>query len=147
MPITFLRFTALFAKICSAKIKCYYEKRYECYEKLKENTQKLDTICKNLCYITVFGLMNHKNKFCKNFFLSLIGSTAFKLGDLLITFLFFRLFDNALMKAYSLYGRGGGKKSFNESKWVSEFCLFEVSFCCAKKWIEYFPFPFLHCES
>ena len=63
-----------------------------------------------------FGLMNHKNKFCKNFFLSLIGSTAFKLSDLPITFLFFRLFDNALMKAYSLYGRGGGKKSFKETK-------------------------------
>ena len=67
-----------------------------------------------------FGLMNHKNKFCKNFFLSLIGSTAFKLSDLPITFLFFRLFDNALMKAYSLYGRGGAKKSFKETKWVSE---------------------------
>ena len=73
----------------------------------KENVQKLDTICKNLFCKTVFGLMNHKNKFCKNFFLSLIGSTAFK---------FFRLFDNALMKAYSLYGRRGGKKSFKETK-------------------------------
>ena len=80
----------------------------------KENVQKLDTICKNLFCKTVFGLMNHKNKFCKDFFLSLIGSTAFKLSDLLTTFLFFRLFDNALMKA--LNGRRGGKKSFKETK-------------------------------
>ena len=60
--------------------------------------------------------MNHKNKFCKTFFLSLIGSTAFKLTDLLTMFLFFRLFDKALMKACSLYGRRRGKKSFKETK-------------------------------
>ena len=80
----------------------------------KENVLKLDTNCKNLFCKTVFGLMNHKNKFCKDFFLSLIGSTAFKLSDLLTTFLFFRLFDNALMKA--LNSRRGGKKSFKETK-------------------------------
>ena len=31
---------ALFAKICSAKIKCSYEKRYECYEKLYDFQRK-----------------------------------------------------------------------------------------------------------
>ena len=30
----------LFANICSAKIKCYYEKRYECYEKLYDFQRK-----------------------------------------------------------------------------------------------------------
>ena len=82
----------------------------------KENVQKLEMIRKNLFCKTVFGLMNHKNKFCKNLFFSLIGSTAFKLSGLLTIFLFFRLFDNALMKAYSLYGRRCGKKSFKETK-------------------------------
>ena len=56
--------------------------------------------------------MNHKNKLCKKFFLSVIVSTAFKLSDLLTTFLIFKL----LMKAYTLYGRSGGKKSFKETK-------------------------------
>ena len=88
--------------------------------------KKLDMICKNLICKTAFGLMNHKKKFCKNFFLSLIDSAVFKLSDFLTIFLFFRLFDNALMKAYSLYGRCSGKKSFKEteicgvivSKWI-----------------------------
>ena len=78
--------------------------------------KKLDMICKNLICKTAFGLMNHKNKFCKNFFLSLIDSPVFKLSDFLTIFLFFRLFDNALMKAYSLYGRRSGKKFFKETK-------------------------------
>ena len=114
---------------------------------LKENVQKLDTICKNLFCKTDFGLMNYKSKFYKNFFPSLIGSTAFKLSDLLTIFLFFRLFDNALMKAYSLYGRGGGKKSFKETKIcgviVSKWILFIWTFfLLSQKWIEYLPFPF-----
>ena len=46
--------------------------------------------------LVIYGLI------CKNLFLSLIGSTAFKLSDLLTTFLFFRLFNNSLMKAYFL---------------------------------------------
>ena len=70
----------------------------------KENVQKLDTIFKNLFCITVFELMNHKNKFCKIVFLSLIVSTAFHLSD------------NALMKAYFFYGHRGCKKSFKETK-------------------------------
>ena len=81
----------------------------------KENVQKLPKICKNLVWKTVFGLM-YKNKFCKNFFFSLIGSTTFKLSDLLTAFLFFRLFDNALMKAYSLCGHCSSKKSSKETK-------------------------------
>ena len=138
MRITFLRFTAIFAKICFAKIKCYYEKRYECYEKF--------------CSAKLFGLRNHKNKFCKNFFLSLIGSTAFKLSDLLNTFLFFRLFDNALMKAYSLYGRRGGKKSFKETKIceviVTKWILFIWRFFLLSQktnWVS--SISFLHYES
>ena len=109
----------------------------------KENVQKLDTICKNLFCKTVFGLMNHKNKFCKNFFLSLIGSTAFK---------FFRLFDNALVKAYSLYGRRGGKKSFKETKIcgviVSKWVLFIWRFFLLSQkmnWVS--SISFLHYES
>ena len=136
MRITFLRFTAIFAKICFAKIKCYYEKRYECYEKF--------------CSAKLFGLRNHKNKFCKNFFLSLIGSTAFKLSDLLTTFLFFRLFDNALMKA--LNGRRGGKKSFKKTKIcgviVSKWILFIWRFFLLGQkmnWIS--SFSFVHYES
>ena len=82
----------------------------------KENVQKLDTICKNLFWKTVFGLMNHKKKLCKNFFLFLIGSAAFKLSDLPTTILFLRLFDNVLMKAYSLYSHLGGEKSFKKTK-------------------------------
>ena len=118
----------------------------------KENVLKLDTNCKNLFCKTVFGLMNHKNKFCKDFFLSLIGSTAFKLSDLLTTFLFFRLFDNALMKAYSLYGRGGGKKSFKETKIcgviVSKWILFIWRFFLLSEkmnWVS--SISFLHYES
>ena len=118
----------------------------------KENVLKLDTNCKNSFCKTVFGLMNHKNKFCKDFFLSLIGSTAFKLSDLLTTFLFFRLFDNALMKAYSLYGRGGGKKSFKETKIcgviVSKWILFIWRFFLLSEkmnWVS--SISFLHYES
>ena len=40
MQITYLRFTALFVKICSSEIKCYYEKRDECYEKPYEFQRK-----------------------------------------------------------------------------------------------------------
>ena len=94
-----------------------YEKLYDFQRKLtktEHDSQKL--VLQN----SVFGLMNRKNKFCKNFFrkqfLPFIASTAFKLNDLLTTFLFFRLFDNALMKTYSLYGCRGGKKSFQETK-------------------------------
>ena len=119
---------------------------------VKENVQKLDTICKNLFRKTDFGLMNHKSKFCKNFVLSLIGSTAFKLSDLLTIFLFFRLFDNALMKAYSLYGRGGGKKSFKETKIcgviVSKWILFIWTFFLLSQKVNWVSsISFLHYES
>ena len=119
---------------------------------LKENVQKLDTICKNLFCKTDFGLMNYKSKFYKNFFLSLIGSTAFKLSDLLTIFLFFRLFDNALMKAYSLYGRGGGKKSFKETKIcgviVSKWILFIWTFfSLSQKMNRVSSISFLHYKS
>ena len=33
---------ALFSKIWSTKTKCYYEKRYECYEKTGHDLQKFD---------------------------------------------------------------------------------------------------------
>ena len=89
-----------------------------------------------------FGLMNHKNKFCKNFFLSLIGSTAFKLSDLLTTFLFFRILDNALMKAYSLYGHGGGKKSFKETKICGVIVTLKVLFVEPKNELSIFHFLF-----
>ena len=118
----------------------------------KENVQKLDRICKNLFCKNVFGLMNHKNKFCENFFLSLICSTAFRLSDPLTTFLFFRPFDNALVKAYSLYGRGGGKKSFRKTKLcgviVSKWILFIWRFFLLGQkmnWIS--SFSFVHYES
>ena len=89
----------------------------------KENVQKLDTIC-------------------KNFFLSLIGSTAFKLSDLLTTFLFFRILDNALMKAYSLYGHGGGKKSFKETKICGVIVTLKVLFVEPKNELSIFHFLF-----
>ena len=38
----------LFANICSAKIKCYYEKRYECHEKLYDFQIKLTETGHNL---------------------------------------------------------------------------------------------------
>ena len=66
--------------------------------------------------------MNHKNKFCKNVFLSLIGSTAFKLSDLLTTFLLFRLSDNALMKATPCMV----KKIENVLKFRQQMCLWNV---------------------
>ena len=155
MRITFLRFAALFGKTCSAKIKAIMKNVMNVMKNstiFKENVQQLDTICKNLFCKTVFGLMNHKNKFCKNFFLSLIGSTAFKLSDLLTTFVFFRLFDNALMKAYYLYGRRGGKKSFKETKIcgviVSKWLLFIWRFFLLSQKMNWVPFiSFLHYES
>ena len=107
-------------------------------------------ICKDLFRKTLFGLMNHRNKFCKDFFLSLIGSTAFKLSDLLTTFLFFRLFDNVLMKA--LYGRRGGKKSFKETKIcgviVSKWILFIWRFFLLSEKMNWVPsISFLHYKS
>ena len=77
----------------------------------KENVQKLDTIC-------------------KNFFLSLIGSTAFK------------LLDNALMKAHSLYGHGGGKKSFKETKMCGVIVTLKVLFVEPKNELSIFHFLF-----
>ena len=97
--------------------------------------------------------MNHKNKFCKNFFrkqfLPIIGSAAFKLNDLLNTFLFFILFDNALKKIYSLYGHRSGKKSFKEMKIcgviVSKWILFILKFFLLSQkinWVSSLSFPF-----
>ena len=118
----------------------------------KENVQKLGTICKHLFCKTVFGLMNHKNKFCKKLFFPLIGSTVFKLSDLLTTFLFCKLFDNALMKLYSLYGCRGGNKFFKETKIcgviVSKWILFIWTFFLLSQkmnWVS--SISFLHYES
>ena len=67
---------------------------------------------------------------------------------ILTTFLFYRLFDNVLMKMYSLCGRRGDKKAFKEakmcgviaSKWIY---LFKGSLSWAKKWIKHLIFHFL----
>ena len=66
---------------------------------------------------------------------------------ILTTFLFYRLFDNVLMKMYSLCGRCGEKKTFKETKIcgviVSKWILFIESFYFAEpKNISYLPFPF-----
>ena len=65
----------------------------------------------------------------------------------LTTILLYTLFDNVLMKTYSLFGRRGGKKAFKYTKIcgviASEFCLFKGSFCWAKKWIKHIIFHFL----
>ena len=58
---------------------------------------------------------------------------------ILTTFLFYRLFDDVLIKKYSLCGRCGERKAFKETKICgviaseSELCLFKVSFCGAEK--------------
>ena len=67
-------------------------------------------------------------------------------------FLFFRLFDKALMKAYSLYGLRRGKKSFKETKIceviVSKWILFIWRFFLLSQkmnWVS--SISFLHYES
>ena len=64
------------------------------------------------------------------------------------TFLFYRLFDDVLMEMYSLCGRRGDKKTFQETKICGLIAsklifLFKDFFCWAKKWIEYLIFYFL----
>ena len=89
----------------------------------KENVQKLDTICKKFVLQNCFSV-NESQKQALQKILSVIVSTAFKLSDLLTTFLIFRL----LRKAYTLYGRRSGNKSFKETKIcgviVSKFIFF-----------------------
>ena len=67
----------------------FYETLYNFQRKLTKTGHGLQ---KFVPQNSVFGLMNHKNKFCKNFFdkefFPLIGSTAFKLNNLLTTFFF-----------------------------------------------------------
>ena len=68
---------------------------------------------------------------------------------ILTTFLFYRLFDNVLMKTYSLCGRHGDKKASKEtnicgvavSKWILFIWRF---FLLSQKmnWVFYLPFPF-----
>ena len=66
---------------------------------------------------------------------------------ILNTFLFYRLFDNVLMKTYSLCDPCGDKKAFKETKIrgviASKRILFKGSFCWAKKRIEYLIFHLL----
>ena len=68
---------------------------------------------------------------------------------ILTIFLFYRLFDNVLIKMYSLRGRRGDKKALNEkkiskvmaSKWILFIYMF---FLMSQKinWVSYLPFPF-----
>ena len=125
-----------------------YEKLYDFQRK---HTKTEYTICKKL-FCSVFGLMNYKSKFWKNFFCKqfpLIPSTVFKLNDFLTISLFFRLFDNVLIKTYFLYDRFGSKKSSKKTKIcgviVSKWVLFLLRFFLLSQkmnWISYLPFTF-----
>ena len=86
--------------------------------RFSNKTYKNWTRFANICSAKQCFWVNESQKQVLRRFLSFLNrySTAFKLNDLLTTFLFFRLFVNALMKGYSLYGRGGGEKSFKETK-------------------------------
>ena len=61
-----------------------------------------------------------KNVFCVSFISDCTNTAAIRLTTsyILNTFLFYRLFDNVLMKTYSLFGRRvrGDKKAFQETK-------------------------------
>ena len=68
---------------------------------------------------------------------------------ILTTFLFYRLFDNVLMKTYSLCGRCGDKKAFKETKIcgviVSKWFLFMLKFFLLSQKmnrVSYLPFLF-----
>ena len=88
----------------------------------------------------------------KNAFLSYIWlSKCFFLFlfYILITFLFYMLFDNGLMKTYSLCGRRGAKEAFKETKIcgviASKWILFIYRFFLLSQKmnrVSYPPFPF-----